>query len=121
MTAPVTWSHSGLKDFEGCARRYHAVKVLKLYPQMLELEQHQQTMANTDSELRAQVKAMIDAFRPTVASPFQTWDENDPLTKYDRSAVELNPHELMAVQAGEKPTCADWFDVNVFEQANSPS
>lgn len=32
MSNPVTWSHSGLKDFEGCARRYHAVKVLKLYP-----------------------------------------------------------------------------------------
>jgi len=28
----VTWSHSGLKDFEGCARRYHEVKVLKKYP-----------------------------------------------------------------------------------------
>jgi hypothetical protein len=26
------WSHSSLKDFEGCARRYHAVKVLKNYP-----------------------------------------------------------------------------------------
>ncbi len=28
----VTWSHSSLKDYEGCARRYHAVKILKLYP-----------------------------------------------------------------------------------------
>ena len=28
----VKWSHSGLKDFEGCARRYHEVKVLKNYP-----------------------------------------------------------------------------------------
>ena len=28
----VTWSHSSLKDFEGCARRYHEVKVLKKYP-----------------------------------------------------------------------------------------
>ena len=28
----VTWSHSALKDFEGCARRYHEVKVLKQYP-----------------------------------------------------------------------------------------
>lgn len=28
----ITWSHSGLKDYEGCARRYHAVKVLKQYP-----------------------------------------------------------------------------------------
>ena len=28
----VKWSHSGLKDFEGCARRYHEVKVLKNNP-----------------------------------------------------------------------------------------
>jgi hypothetical protein len=28
----VKWSHSGLKDYEGCARRYHEVKVLKNYP-----------------------------------------------------------------------------------------
>ena len=28
----VKWSHSALKDFEGCARRYHEVKVLKKYP-----------------------------------------------------------------------------------------
>ena len=27
-----TWSHSSLKDFEGCPRRYHEVKVLKNYP-----------------------------------------------------------------------------------------
>ena len=28
----VKWSHSGLKDFEGCARRFHEIKVLKNYP-----------------------------------------------------------------------------------------
>jgi hypothetical protein len=28
----VTWSHSSLKDFEGCAKRYHEVKVLQKYP-----------------------------------------------------------------------------------------
>ena len=33
MTATqVTWSHSALKDFEGCAKRYHEVKVLKRFP-----------------------------------------------------------------------------------------
>ena len=32
MTKPIAWSHSALKDFEGCARRYHATKILKLYP-----------------------------------------------------------------------------------------
>lgn len=31
MTAPA-WSHSALKDYEGCARRYHEVRVLKKYP-----------------------------------------------------------------------------------------
>ena len=31
--AKVKWSHSGLKDFEGCARRYHEIKVLKQYTQ----------------------------------------------------------------------------------------
>ena len=29
---PIKWSHSGLKDYEGCARRYHEIKVLKNYP-----------------------------------------------------------------------------------------
>jgi hypothetical protein len=32
MTKSPAWSHSSLKDFEGCARRYHEVKVLKKYP-----------------------------------------------------------------------------------------
>jgi len=28
----LAWSHSSLKDFEGCQRRYYEVKVLKNYP-----------------------------------------------------------------------------------------
>jgi len=28
----IKWSHSSLKDYEGCPRRYHEVKVLKNYP-----------------------------------------------------------------------------------------
>lgn len=28
----IKWSHSSLKDYEGCARRYYEVKVLKNYP-----------------------------------------------------------------------------------------
>lgn len=32
MTQQIKWSHSGLKDYEGCARRFHEVKVLKKYP-----------------------------------------------------------------------------------------
>jgi len=29
---PIAWSHSALKDYEGCARRYYNVRVLKKYP-----------------------------------------------------------------------------------------
>ena len=32
MTQSVKWSHSSLKDYEGCPRRYHEVKVLKNHP-----------------------------------------------------------------------------------------
>jgi RecB family exonuclease len=32
MTKPVSWSHSALKDYEGCPRRYQEVRVLKNYP-----------------------------------------------------------------------------------------
>jgi len=32
MANVVRWSHSALKDYEGCARRYHQVKVLQKYP-----------------------------------------------------------------------------------------
>lgn len=28
----VTWSHSSLKEYETCARKYHETRVLKLYP-----------------------------------------------------------------------------------------
>lgn len=29
---PVSWSHSALKDYEGCPKRYQEVRVLKNYP-----------------------------------------------------------------------------------------
>ena len=32
MTVSVTWSHSGLKKFEQCAKQYHEVTVLKRFP-----------------------------------------------------------------------------------------
>lgn len=32
MSDHVVWSHSALKDFENCPRKYHQTRVLKLYP-----------------------------------------------------------------------------------------
>ena len=33
MKMKITWSHSALKDYENCARKYHEVRVLKNYKQ----------------------------------------------------------------------------------------
>jgi len=40
----VVWSHSSLKDYEGCARRYYEVKVLKNY----KFKETQATMYGTE-------------------------------------------------------------------------
>lgn len=60
MTEPVnvTWSHSGLKDFENCARKYHEVKVLKRYPR----EETEQTLYGT--QLHEQCELYIRDARP---------------------------------------------------------
>lgn len=47
----VTWSHSGLKDFESCARKYYEVKVLKKYPR----EDTPQTLYGTKLHLQAEL------------------------------------------------------------------
>ena len=67
----LAWSHSSLKDFEGCQRRYHQTKVLKLYPfketeQILygkELHKAAEDYVRDGKELPPQfefIKAMLD-------------------------------------------------------------
>jgi hypothetical protein len=91
--------------------------LVKVYPLMAELEQHRSALANTDSQLLTHIQAMIDSIPITVASHGEKWDENDPLTKYDRGAVELSLEELMAVQQGGKPHYGDWFNESAYERA----
>lgn len=55
---PVKWSHSGLKDFETCARKYHEVKVLKKYPR----QETEQTLYGT--QLHEQAELHIKDKRP---------------------------------------------------------
>jgi hypothetical protein len=54
----VTFSHSSLKDFESCARKYHEVKVLKKYPR----EETPQTLYGT--KLHEQAELFIRDGRP---------------------------------------------------------
>jgi hypothetical protein len=91
--------------------------LMKIYPQLLALEQHELAVGNTDSQLLTHIQAMIDAVNVTVAGQFDEWDESDPLSKYDRGAVELSPEELMGVQQGKKPRAADWLNESVYDRA----
>lgn len=54
----VKWSHSGLKDFETCARKYHEVKILKRYPR----EETEATLYGT--QLHEQAELYIRDGRP---------------------------------------------------------
>ncbi len=58
----ITWSHSGLKDFETCARKYHEVKVLGKYPR----EETEQTRYGT--QLHEQAELFIKNGRPLDAA-----------------------------------------------------
>ena len=54
----VQWSHSGLKQYETCARQFHEVKVLKRYPR----EETEQTLYGT--RLHEQAELYIKDGRP---------------------------------------------------------
>lgn len=51
MEKKITWSHSSLKDYEGCARRFHEVKVLNNYP----FQETEQTRYGQDLHLAAEL------------------------------------------------------------------
>ena len=51
MEEKITWSHSALKDYEGCARRYHEVKVLNRFP----FQETEQTRYGKDLHLAAEL------------------------------------------------------------------
>lgn len=54
----VTWSHSSLKDYENCPRKYHEVKVLEKWPR----EETQQTLYGT--KLHEQCELYVRDGRP---------------------------------------------------------
>jgi hypothetical protein len=51
MEQKITWSHSALKSYEGCARRYHEVTVLKNHP----FQDTDQTRYGKDLHLAAEL------------------------------------------------------------------
>ena len=101
--AKVTWSHSSLKDYEGCARRYHEVKILKKYP-------FKETQAVIyGKELHKAAEDYVGKGEPLPEQFEFIKDTLDALmAKPGRKLVEYQ----MALTEDLQPT--GWFDKNVW-------
>ena len=97
------WSHSSLKDFEGCQRRYHEVKVLKNYP-------FQETEATRyGNQVHEALEFYVKDGKPLPPEFSQFKDVADALMrKPGRKLAE----QQMALTADLKPT--DWFAKDVW-------
>ncbi len=99
----VTWSHSSLKDYEGCARRYHEVKILKKYP----FQETEATRYGTQLHLAAEEYVRDDKPLPPQFAFIQpTLDAL--LKKPGRKLAE----QKMALD--EKLNPVGWFDKTVW-------
>jgi len=98
MEEKITWSHSALKDYEGCARRFHEVKVLKKFP----FQDTEQTRYGKDLHLAAElyikegtpipehfafVKPVLDAL---IAKPGRKFAEYEMALTTDLNPVAFN-------------------------------
>ena len=101
--AKVTWSHSSLKDYEGCARRYHEVKILKKYP----FQETEATRYGTQLHLAAEEHIRDDKPLPPQFAFIQpTLD-----------ALKKKPGRKLAEQKmalDEKLNPVGWFDKTVW-------
>lgn len=98
MEKKITWSHSALKDYEGCARRFHEVKVLNNHP----FQDTEQTRYGKDLHLAAElyvkegtpipehfafVKPVLDAL---IAKPGRKFAEYEMALTEDLNPVAFN-------------------------------
>jgi RecB family exonuclease len=99
MSKPLSWSHTALKDYEGCPRRYHEVRVLKKYP-------FQETEATRyGNDLHKAVELYIKDNTPIPEQYAFVQPVVDALLKKPgRKLAE----QKMAVTVDLKP--CDWFD-----------
>lgn len=97
------WSHSSLKDFEGCARRYHEVKVLKKYP-FTETE-----ATRYGNQVHKSLELYVKEGKPLPPEHAQFKDVADALlSRPGRKLAE----QQMALDTDLKPV--SWFDEKVW-------
>jgi RecB family exonuclease len=99
MSKPLSWSHTALKDYEGCPRRYHEVRVLKKYP-------FQETEATRyGNDLHKAVELYI---KDNTAIPEQYAFVQPVVDALLKKPGRKLAEQKMAVTVDLKP--CDWFD-----------
>ena len=99
----IAWSHSSLKDFEGCQRRYYEVKVLKHYP-FTETE-----ATRYGNQVHEAIEFYIRDGKPIPAEYEQFKDTVDAMLK--KSGRVLAEYEMALTK--ELQPC-DWKAANVW-------
>jgi hypothetical protein len=99
----IAWSHSSLKDFEGCQRRYYEVKVLKNYP-FTETE-----ATRYGNQVHEAIEFYIRDGKPIPAEYEQFKDTVDAMLK--KSGRVLAEYEMALTK--ELQPC-DWKAANVW-------
>ena len=99
----IAWSHSSLKDFEGCQRRYYEVKVLKNYP-FTETE-----ATRYGNQVHEAIELYIRDGKPIPAEYEQFKDTVDAMLK--KSGRVLAEYEMALTK--ELQPC-DWKAANVW-------
>ena len=95
MSSKVVWSHSSLKDYEGCARRYHEVKVLKNYA----FQETEATKYGTEFH-----KAAEDYIRDGTPLPEQFAFVQDTLDALNKKEGRKICEQQMALNTHLQPT-----------------
>ena len=98
----VKWSHSALKDYEGCPRRYHEVKVLKNYPFTdteatlygKELHEAAEFYIKEDKPLPQKFEFLKDTLDALKAKPGRKLCEHEMGIKADLSPCSFNDKEV---------------------------
>ncbi len=99
----VVWSHSALKDYEGCAKRYQEVRVLKNY----KFQETEQTKYGTELHLAAE-----EYIRDGKELPPQFEFIKDTLDALNRKPGRKLCEYQMALDADLNP--CGWKDPNVW-------
>jgi len=99
----VTWSHSSLKDYEGCPRRYHEVKVLKKFP----FKDNEATLYGKEFH-----KAAEDYIKEGKDLPEQFMYAQSTLDALNKKEGRKLCEYQMALTTELKPT--GWFDKDVW-------